>query len=55
VALDFHRLSPDRIAALLERAGLDVRASAVRKIEEGEGVAPVPQAYLLARKPAAST
>jgi SAM-dependent methyltransferase len=55
VALDFHRLSPDRIAALLEQAGLDVRARAIRKIEDGEGVAPVPQAYLLARKPAASS
>jgi SAM-dependent methyltransferase len=49
VSLDFHRRSPDRVAALLGEAGLDVRARLVREREENERT---PQAYLLARKPA---
>ncbi|MGK5733766.1 class I SAM-dependent DNA methyltransferase [Streptomyces sp. URMC 124] len=49
VSLDFHRRQPDRIAELLGRAGLVVRARMVREPEEGEGAA---QACLLVRKPA---
>ncbi|MFI1398763.1 class I SAM-dependent DNA methyltransferase [Streptomyces sp. NPDC020681] len=49
VALDFHRLSPDRIAEQLSRAGFTVRARLVR---ESEGTEKTPQAHLLAYKPA---
>ncbi|GAA3761910.1 SAM-dependent methyltransferase [Spinactinospora alkalitolerans] len=52
VSLDFHRRRPDRVAELLRRAGLDVRARLLREPDEGEGVERTQQAYLLARKPA---
>ncbi|EFL24713.1 methyltransferase [Streptomyces himastatinicus ATCC 53653] len=48
VSLDFRRLSPDEIAALLEGAGFAVRA---RHVREPDGREVVPQAILLARKP----
>ncbi|MFE3456307.1 class I SAM-dependent DNA methyltransferase [Nocardiopsis aegyptia] len=47
VSLDFQRLRPDDVAALLEAAGLSVRVRAVREPDPGESV---PQAYLLARR-----
>lgn len=47
VALDFHRMSPERTAAALEEAGFDVTATVVRAPAADE---PVPQAYLLARR-----
>jgi len=50
VSLDFRRLSPDGIAALLEGAGFAVRA---RQVREPDGREVVPQAVLLARKPGA--
>jgi SAM-dependent methyltransferase len=49
VALDFHRRTPDRVAALLRTCGLSVRARVQREPEEGERT---PQAYLVARRPA---
>jgi SAM-dependent methyltransferase len=48
ISLDFHRLSPERIADLLERAGLTVEARLVRAPDDSERV---PQAHLLARRP----
>lgn len=51
VSLTFHRLRPDRVAELLRRAGLTVRAQLVREPEAyPDRVEPTPQAYLLARK-----
>jgi ubiquinone/menaquinone biosynthesis C-methylase UbiE len=48
VALDFHRHRPERVAELLDEAGLRVHARTVREPEEGrERTA---QAYLLARR-----
>lgn len=53
VSLDFHRREPDRVADLLDRAGLAVLARTVRA-PDGYGHFPeqTPQGYLLARKPA---
>lgn len=51
VNLDFHRLNPDRVAALLADAGFTVRARLIREPDDDEISAKVPQAYLLARKP----
>ncbi|MEV7013841.1 methyltransferase domain-containing protein [Streptosporangium sp. NPDC051022] len=48
VSLDFRRLSPDRIAELLGRAGFTLEARVLRAPDEREKV---PQAHLLARKP----
>jgi SAM-dependent methyltransferase len=52
VSLDFHRRRPERVAADLESAGFEMRASLWRAAEPG-GAFPerTPQAYLLARKP----
>ncbi|MGW5355000.1 class I SAM-dependent DNA methyltransferase [Streptomyces sp. NPDC004031] len=47
VALDFHRMSPERTGAALDAAGFDVTATVVRAPVGDE---PVPQAYLLARR-----
>lgn len=47
VALDFHRIDPDRIAGPLAAAGLDVTVRVVREPNEREAVR---QGYLLARK-----
>ncbi|MGA5406520.1 class I SAM-dependent DNA methyltransferase [Streptomyces lavendulocolor] len=49
VALDFHRWSPDRLAALLTEAGFAVEARLLREAHPTERT---PQAFLLARKPA---
>ncbi|MFI6762567.1 class I SAM-dependent DNA methyltransferase [Micromonospora sp. NPDC050417] len=48
-SLTFHRLLPERITELLERAGFVVDAQLVRAPDEREKV---PQAHLLAHKPA---
>lgn len=48
VALDFHRLSPDRAATMLAEAGLPVVAQLESARREFERTA---QAYLIARKP----
>ncbi|GAA2657169.1 class I SAM-dependent DNA methyltransferase [Nonomuraea recticatena] len=50
MSLVFHRRQPDRVAELLAKAGLEVRASLVREPEEGT-VEKTPQGYLLVRKP----
>jgi SAM-dependent methyltransferase len=47
ISLDAYRLSPDRIAEMLSRAGL---AGHARLIREPEGREKTPQAYLMARK-----
>ncbi|MFD0902607.1 class I SAM-dependent methyltransferase [Actinomadura sediminis] len=51
IALDFHYRRPDDVAALLARAGLDVRARLVREPDD-DGPYPEQhaQAFLLARK-----
>jgi hypothetical protein len=49
VSLDAYRLSPDRVADLLGRAGLVVHARVIREPDDAEKVQ---QAYLLARKSA---
>jgi SAM-dependent methyltransferase len=51
VALDFRRRRPEQIAALLEAAGFTLRSRTVREADEELGE-PVPQACLVARKPA---
>ncbi|MGW0082596.1 class I SAM-dependent methyltransferase [Streptomyces sp. NPDC003393] len=50
VSLDFERRRPDRIAALLAGAGFALRSRTVREPDEALGE-PVPQAFLIARKP----
>ncbi|KJS59183.1 class I SAM-dependent DNA methyltransferase [Streptomyces rubellomurinus] len=50
VSLDFRRLRPERVEELLREAGLRVTSRTVREASTGEKT---PQAYLLARKPAA--
>lgn len=52
VSLDFRRRRPDQIAALLTQAGLVVRSRLVREADD-EVAETAPQAYLIARKPAA--
>ena len=55
VSLNFYRRQPDRVAELLSRAGLDVRARLQREPDvEGEFPERTPQGFLLARKPADS-
>ncbi|NEN06382.1 class I SAM-dependent methyltransferase [Diaminobutyricibacter tongyongensis] len=49
ISLDAWRLSPDAVALLLEDAGLQVDARLVRQPDSWEKV---PQAFLVARKPA---
>lgn len=48
VSLDFRRLSPDRVAELLDRAGFLPTA---RLLREPSGTESTPQAYILVRKP----
>lgn len=52
VTLEFRRLSPDSIIALLHEAGFIVTARLIRELNEAErarGIQPVPQAHLMAR------
>ncbi|MET8244553.1 class I SAM-dependent methyltransferase [Streptomyces sp. NPDC005202] len=49
VSLDFHRRRPERIAELLEAAGLDLRSRTVREPDTTTGES-TPQAFLIARK-----
>jgi SAM-dependent methyltransferase len=52
ISVDVHRRQPDQVAALLEQAGLAVRARLVREPDdEGDFPERTPQAFLLARKP----
>ena len=50
VSLDFHRLQPDDVVALLERAGFEVTARIVRVPDPGSVAAQIPQTILMARK-----
>lgn len=52
VSLDFHRLRPQDVVALLDRAGFEVTARLVRAPDPAGVAAKVPQGFLLARKPA---
>jgi SAM-dependent methyltransferase len=51
VSLDFHRLQPDAVAALLDDAGFDLTARLVRAPDPTSPAAPIPQGFLIARKP----
>ncbi len=55
ISLVFHRRQPERMAALLGAAGLEVRA-VLRKERETEGPFPerAPQGFVLARRPVVS-
>lgn len=52
VSLDFHRLDPDAVAATLDAAGFELMARLVRAPEPSSTAAPVPQGFLIGRKPA---
>ena len=51
VSLDFHRLQPDAVAALLDDAGFDLVARLVRAPDPTSAAAKIPQGFLIARKP----
>jgi SAM-dependent methyltransferase len=51
VALDFHRLQPDAVVALLDDAGFDLIARLVRAPDVTSAAAKVPQGFVIARKP----
>jgi predicted methyltransferase len=50
VSLDFRRLRPDSVTALLDDAGFDLVAQLVRAPIPAGPAASVPQAFLIARK-----
>jgi ubiquinone/menaquinone biosynthesis C-methylase UbiE len=50
VSLDFHRLQPDGVAALLDDAGFDVTARLVRAPDSASPAAKVQQGFLMGRK-----
>lgn len=52
VSLDFHRLDPDAVVTTLEAAGFELVARLVRAPEVRHTAAPVPQGFLIGRKPA---
>jgi SAM-dependent methyltransferase len=51
VSLDFHRLQPDAVVALLGDAGFEVTARLVRAPDPAGAAAQIPQGFLIARKP----
>jgi SAM-dependent methyltransferase len=51
VSLDFHRLQPDAVIALLDDAGFDLTARLVRAPDSTGVAAKIPQGFLIARKP----
>jgi ubiquinone/menaquinone biosynthesis C-methylase UbiE len=51
VSLDFHRLQPDAVVALLDDAGFDLIARLVRAPDPTSAAAKIPQGFLIARKP----
>jgi SAM-dependent methyltransferase len=51
VSLDFHRLQPDAVVALLEDAGFELYARLVRAPDSSSPAAKVPQGFVIARKP----
>lgn len=52
VDLDFYRLDPDRVTEALTAAGFTIRARLIRAAETVERSEKVPQAYVIAGKPA---
>ena len=50
VSLDFHRLRPDAVVTLLERAGFEETARLVRAPDPASVAAQIPQGFVLARK-----
>lgn len=54
VSLDFHRLQPDAVVALLDDAGFDLIARLVRAPDVTSAAAKIPQGFLIARKPGSS-
>lgn len=50
VSLDFHRLEPDAVVALLEDAGFNLTARLVRAPDSTSAAAKIPQGFLIARK-----
>jgi SAM-dependent methyltransferase len=53
ISLELHQRQPERVADLLEQAGLNVRARLLREPdEEGDFPERTQQAFVLARKPA---
>lgn len=52
VSLDFHRLQPDAVVHLLRGAGLEPTACLVKEPEPTSAATRIPQAFLIARKPA---
>ncbi|WP_346621551.1 class I SAM-dependent methyltransferase [Blastococcus montanus] len=51
ISLDFHRLQPDAVIALLHTAGFELTARVVRSPESTSRATKVPQGVLIARKP----
>lgn len=51
VSLDFHRLEPDAVVALLDDAGFDLTARLVRAPDSTTVATKIPQGFLIARKP----
>jgi SAM-dependent methyltransferase len=51
ISLDFHRLRPDAVVELLDRAGFELIARMVRAPESTSAATKVLQAVLIARKP----
>lgn len=50
VSLDFRRIQPDTVKALLDDASFDLTAELVRAPDTASAAQPIPQAFLLARK-----
>jgi ubiquinone/menaquinone biosynthesis C-methylase UbiE len=50
VSLDFHRLQPDDVVALLERAGFEVTGRVVRAPDPTGVAAKIPQGFVLGRR-----
>jgi queuine/archaeosine tRNA-ribosyltransferase len=51
VSLDFHRLEPDAVVALLDDAGFDIVARVEKAPEPDTRATRIPQGMLIARRP----
>ncbi|SDE98607.1 Methyltransferase domain-containing protein [Blastococcus fimeti] len=51
VSLDFHRLQPDDVEALLDGAGFEPAARMVKAPEPSSAASQVPQCFVIARRP----
>ena len=51
VSLDFHRLEPDAVVALLQAAGFEVVVRTEKAPEPGSRASPIPQGTVIARRP----